>query len=87
MFCWILIQVWCFRVLERICVIMTFETSSKAARDDSKGFPLAGCVPTAETGVEAFMQAHPKCDGRGVIVAVFDSGVDPGAPGLQVSCF
>ena len=38
-----------------------------------------------EIGALALMKEHPAYDGRGVIIAIFDSGVDPGAPGLEVS--
>ena len=34
--------------------------------------------------LRAFIQNNPNYDGRGTIVAVFDTGVDPGALGLQV---
>ncbi len=47
-------------------------------------FPTEGIVPKEETESLTFVTENPKWDGRGTIVAIFDSGVDPGAPGLQV---
>lgn len=36
-----------------------------------------------QTGVEDFLKKYPKFDGRGVIVFVFDTGVDMGIDGLK----
>ena len=45
---------------------------------------LAGLMPLASTGVDAFRTAHPTYDGRGVLVGILDSGIDPGVAGLIV---
>jgi len=39
-------------------------------------------LSTTDTGASPFIKAHPKWDGRGVLIAVCDSGVDLGLPGL-----
>jgi tripeptidyl-peptidase-2 len=43
---------------------------------------FAGLMPLRSTGVDTFHVAYPTADGRGVIVAILDSGLDPGLPGL-----
>lgn len=49
------------------------------------GFPLSGIVPKDETGALEFLEAHPDYDGRGTIVAIFDTGCDAAALGLTTT--
>lgn len=47
-------------------------------------FPIAGLLPKKETAVTSFLSKYPNYDGTGTVIAIFDSGIDPGAPGLKV---
>ncbi|MCO5584159.1 hypothetical protein L7F22_038082 [Adiantum nelumboides] len=62
------------------------DVTTGAERDsfDSRSF-LAGVMPKKEIGAERFLYSHPEYDGRGIIIAIFDSGVDPAAAGLQIT--
>lgn len=48
-------------------------------------FPVISLLPKKETNAFAFLTKYKKYDGRGIKIAVFDSGIDPGADGLQVT--
>lgn len=40
-------------------------------------------IPKREVGQPDFLKANPTWDGRGVVIAIFDTGVDPAAVGLS----
>jgi tripeptidyl-peptidase-2 len=44
-----------------------------------------GLMPLEGTGVTQWRNTHPADDGRGVVIAILDSGIDPGVPGLQTT--
>lgn len=44
-----------------------------------------GWMPLKSTGVTDFLKKYPTYDGRGVLVAVLDGGIDAGVPGLATT--
>jgi|GEM_PF-2183902 len=46
---------------------------------------IQGFLPKEDLGVLAFLAAHPEYDGRGIVVAILDTGVDLGHEALQTT--
>ena len=53
----------------------------RAAANEPRG-AFGGFLSTREVGAERWLAKRPQSDGRGVVIAVLDTGVDPTRPGL-----
>ena len=48
-------------------------------------FSWSGLLPKDETQSSTFIANNPLFDGRGIVVGILDTGVDPGAIGLSIT--
>jgi len=74
-----------FLRVSALVLLLTATVVSLAMTADVAPFPHVGIMPKQEVGALRFLKQHPEFDGRGVVVAIFDTGVDPGAAGLQTT--
>ena len=72
-------------LIAAVVVLATGTTVNANTGDTELSHLYRSRIPKSEIGVTAFLESHPEYDGRDVVIAVFDTGVDPGAPGLQVT--
>jgi subtilisin family serine protease len=61
------------------------QPSAIARRNAAAAAFAAGLMPLHSSRVDRFATDHPAWDGRGVLIAILDSGIDPGVPGLATT--
>ncbi|KRX95312.1 Tripeptidyl-peptidase 2 [Trichinella pseudospiralis] len=52
---------------------------------DSELYSLFHRIPRDETELSEFQKSFSEYDGRGIVIAILDTGIDPSAPGMQVT--
>ena len=65
------------------CTSTHLQTKKQTKQHTNMTFPAIDLVPKKETRVLDFWQEHPAHDGSQVVVGIFDTGLDPGAHGVQ----
>jgi subtilisin family serine protease len=58
---------------------------NRTRRDSAAVAFSRGLMALNSTGIKRFASDHLAWDGRGVLIAILDSGIDPGVPGLALA--
>lgn len=65
---------------------LSFSSTVKAAPMEPDVAVLrSALIPKREVAADVFLKANPSWDGRGVVIGIFDTGVDPAAAGLSTT--
>jgi len=67
------------------CKLIVMAAPNELITESEAAVDFAGSLPKAEIQATQFLEQHPEYDGRNVVIAIFDTGVDPGAFGLQTT--
>jgi len=67
------------RIILHVPVLLTLLTTILIAQAEKRW----AIMTRHEIGVDRFMADHPDLNGKGVVIAVLDTGVDMGVPGLK----
>lgn len=63
----------------------TAPAADLALHDAAAGAFARGDMALRATSIDRFAAAHPGWNGAGVLIAILDSGIDPGVPGLATT--
>jgi subtilisin family serine protease len=75
----------CLVYLLCLPTMLSAQLVSSARRDSAVSAFARGLMPLRSSGVDRFAADHPAWDGTGVLIAILDSGIDPGVPGLGMT--
>ena len=66
---------------------ITDNDPSIMSKETVEEFPVWALQPRIETGATAFMNKFPTFDGRGTVIAIFDSGKNPNLSKIREKLF